>query len=290
MAAKKKDLTTELIDDILQDGSSLPDDAGLIPPELEEEIRNHEVSRHESDKTEKLSASKILTHPSMAGNEKTSGEVTERSIRTSVGRYAVKSVGARSATDAHLIQSENLRVAQEKIFQLEEEISRLRTENEQLVAAAETLRTENDSLSAEAESKTQKLERLKETVAQEREVFEVSSKAKDRELRDLRSKMSEFEKRLSTNIQKIRVRERELENRLELVKMETAALTRNKDEMLLDLKRQIDHLNLEIQNYRGKSQQLNKQLSNQQEVLRKTVKALRLALSMLEGEVEEDAS
>jgi predicted nucleic acid-binding Zn-ribbon protein len=93
-----------------------------------------------------------------------------------------------------------------------------------------------------------------------------------------------LELRISTNIQKIRVRERELENRLELVKMESAALIRSKDEMILELKRNIDQLNLELTNYRNKNQELNRLTTDKQEMLRRTVKALRLALSMLEGE------
>ncbi len=92
--------------------------------------------------------------------------------------------------------------------------------------------------------------------------------------------------RLSTNIQKIRVRERELENRLELVKMESQALVRNKDEIILDLKRQFDQLNMELDNYRSKGHDLNKQLTDKQDMLRRTVKALRIALSMLEGDEE----
>ena len=42
----------------------------------------------------------------------------------------------------------------------------------------------------------------------------------------------------------------------------------------------------ELNNYRAKNQELNKQTNDKQEQLRRTVKALRLALSMLEGEEE----
>lgn len=289
MTAKKKDLTSELIDDILSDESSYGEDDGILSPELKAEI-----AKSSEDKTVRIEnddPSNVLDLPTASSYQEQPPAPRKVVMRHHRDKLAVRSnTGVRSSMDAHLIQSENLKVAQDKIFELEDEISRLRTENEKLVAAGEALRTENETLSSEAESKTNKLLNLKETIDQEREVFDVSSKAKDRELKDLRVKMQEFEQRLTTNIQKIRVRERELENRLELVKMENAALTRNKDEMLLDLKRQIDHLNMEIGNYRGKSQQLNKQMTEQHDVLRKTVKALRLALSMLEGQFEDEAS
>ena len=75
----------------------------------------------------------------------------------------------------------------------------------------------------------------------------------------------------------------ELENRLEISKMENAALIRNKDEIILDMKRQKDHLVNELENYRTKGQELYKQINEKQETLRRTVKALRLALTLLEG-------
>jgi hypothetical protein len=107
-----------------------------------------------------------------------------------------------------------------------------------------------------------------------------------RDLENLKAKNEDLELRISTNIQKIRVRERELENRLELVKMEGQALIRSKDEMILELKRQIDQLGLELNNYRTKSQELNRMILDKQDILRRTVKALRLALTMLEGDEE----
>ncbi len=109
--------------------------------------------------------------------------------------------------------------------------------------------------------------------------------ARDRELSDMKLKIEEYEMRLTSNLQKIRVRERELENRLELVKMESAAVVRSKDELILELKRQLDQLTSEIENYRTKSQELNKQISDKQDLERRTVKALRLALSLLESGV-----
>jgi hypothetical protein len=41
-----------------------------------------------------------------------------------------------------------------------------------------------------------------------------------------------------------------------------------------------------LDNYRNKGQDLNRQLGDKQDMLRRTVKALRIALSMLEGDEE----
>lgn len=208
-------------------------------------------------------------------------------VRSSVGRFAsVHGSGMNASASAAMAQSENLRIAQARILDLESEIERIRQENEQLAAAGETLRKRADEHAAKFESVIAKADRDRENHIQEKELLSQNLEARGKEVESLQLKIDELEMRLSTNIQKIRVRERELENRLELVKMESQAVVRSKDEIILDLKRQLDQLNLELDNYRSKGHDLNKQLSDKQEMLRRTVKALRIALSMLEGDEE----
>ncbi|MGZ3722551.1 MAG: hypothetical protein ACXVA9_06455, partial [Bdellovibrionales bacterium] len=177
-------------------------------------------------------------------------------------------------------------IAQQRLLEFEQEIERLRLQNEELAAAGETLRRRTDELIAGNQRRESDYENAVSTFAQEKEILVNSKEAVQRDLEGQRQRNEELGLRISTNIQKIRVRERELENRLELVKMESAALIRSKDEMILELKRNIDQLNLELNNYRNKNQELNRLTTDKQEMLRRTVKALRLALSMLEGEEE----
>ena len=96
------------------------------------------------------------------------------------------------------------------------------------------------------------------------------------------NKILSDETRLKNDFKKIRVKERELENRLELARAEKAALLRSKDEYILDLKRKIDQLQSELDNYRSKVLELNKNLDSNQEQFKRTVRALRLALTNLE--------
>lgn len=210
--------------------------------------------------------------------------------RAAVGRAEpFRSTGMANSTDMALAQSENLRLAQQRILDLEKELQRLREENEELGSAGETLRRRADELLSLNEELRRKIEHEVSTSNQEKDILKHSKDSFRKELEDLRQKNTELELRLSSNLQRVRVRERELENRLELMKVESKALVRSKDEMVLDLKRQMDQLNLELNNYRVKSQDLNKQINDRQEMLRRTVKALRLALSMLEGEEDSPA-
>lgn len=284
MKAKKnkdleKDLEIELINDLLEEDKTVP--VPSPPP----------VDNKGTDNTIKISETSFAP-PEFTGSSEP-GRLAlnfDRTARTSVGgKFALRTGGGSMAagSDVALVQSENLRVAQQRIFELEQEIARLRTENEQLAAAGETIRKRSDELLAENDTKSKKIADLQERLDSEKEILENSLKAKDREIKELQLKNSEYEMRLSTNLQKIRVRERELENRLELVKMESTAVVRSKDEMILELKRQLDQRSTELENYRTKGHELNRQIGEKQETLRRTVKALRLALNMLEGSSDE---
>ncbi len=235
----------------------------------------------EDDKTQRLSESRVNHAPAEPHDK----------VRASVGRFgAFRSSAPSNSTEAALAQSESLRIAQNRLLEFEQEIERLRQQNEELAAAGETLRRRADELLAQNHKRESDYQNAVSTFEQEKQILSDSKDQLQRELELARRKGDELELRISTNIQKIRVRERELENRLELVKMESAALIRSKDEMILELKRNIDQLNLELNNYRTKNQELNRQTTDKQEMLRRTVKALRLALSMLEGEEEPRAA
>ena len=195
--------------------------------------------------------------------------------------------GSSSSVELSLSQSESLRVAQNRILGLEEEVERVRQENEQLIAAGETIRRKSDSLRTRVEKAEMSLKEERAIFKEEKKIYRDNLEDKERENQRIREKLEELEIRLDSDLKKIRVRERELENRLELVKMEEAALLRNKDEIILDLKRKIDQLNSELDNFRGRSLELHKNMEQDQERQRRTVRALRLALTMLEDSESE---
>jgi vacuolar-type H+-ATPase subunit I/STV1 len=252
------------------------------------------VAHNPDDATVRLSESKIVSHPDLMAEGLSKDQDSE--VSQSISSFAPPTQtsapmpnrftglgGVSSPAQVSLVQSENLRIAQQRILELEEELSRLRTDNEALAAAGETLKSVSDRAKGEVESLKRQIDENKDAHKQETTILNRALKDKQKQTEELEQKVSEMEMRLSTSIQKIRVRERELENRLELVRMEGQALIRNKDEMILDLKRQIDQLTIELESYRAKGQDLNKQLDDKQQMLSRTVKALRLALSLLEG-------
>jgi hypothetical protein len=253
------------------------DFSGGFPPDIS-------VKTASEDPTIRLSATRVAAAERVRPTASPSQQVDDE-VRASVGRFGAFR-NTSTPTGAALAQSENLRIAQSRILELELEVERLRTENEELAAAGETFRRKSDELLSRAEDLDNRYQNAVSTHSHEKALLLENKESLRRDLDQSKIKNEELELRISTNIQKIRVRERELENRLELMKMEGAAIVRSKDEMILDLKRQIDTFNMELNNYRLKSQELNRMILDKQDILRRTVKALRLALTMLEGDEE----
>jgi hypothetical protein len=117
-------------------------------------------------------------------------------------------------------------------------------------------------------------------------ILKGSLRYKEEEAIKARVKIDELETRLKSDFKKIRVRERELENRLELLRAEKVALVRSKDDYILDQKRKIEQISQELDNYRNKCLELNKALEANQDQFKRTERALRLALTNLEVKEE----
>lgn len=193
-----------------------------------------------------------------------------------------------SAYEAQFLQAENLKIAQQRIIELEKDIERLRKESEILSSANEISKNKIEDLLAKVQAIEKQKFELKETNESELQIFKYGLIAKDNEIQRLRSKVEELEGRLANDLRKIRVRERELENRLELSKLEKTALIRTKDETILELKRRSDSLEGDIESFQHKIIELNQKIEGNQDQFSRTVRALRIALTNLE--VNENTS
>jgi len=215
-------------------------------------------------------------------------ENLEGKVKVSVGKPG-RTSGFSSwggGVDGNLNQAENLRMAQEKILELENENERLRRQNEELVAASEILKERSDLMTSQLTEYKNDREGLEQSFKNEMTLLKNHVARKDAELRRAQIKVEELESRLKFDLKKIRVRERELENRLELVRAEKNAISKNKDEQILDLRRKMDLVQMEVDSYRQKCIELNKQIENSQDSFKRTTRALRLAMANLELQEE----
>jgi DNA repair exonuclease SbcCD ATPase subunit len=186
--------------------------------------------------------------------------------------------------EAALKQAEYLKLAQERIEHLESKIAELTQENETLASSAHVLQRKHDELLSKYDNMVQQM-------TSEKEAFRDDLVLKDRVIKELekqndalKKKNDEFQAIMNERIQQVRMRERELMNRLEILQLEEDAVISNKDEILINLKKQIDKLNYEVEIYKAQGRQMNATLQAQKEQMRKTVKALKLALNILEHE------
>jgi len=132
---KKVSLTNDLLDELLEDSTAHPhsheEDSSIdLDPGFEFGDMTHPVD--EEDKTAKVEMADegtvpILHDVSSSGKSKKSSDSQPRS-RAAVGRAEPlrSPSGMLGPTEAALAQSENLRLAQDRILDLEKEIERLR--------------------------------------------------------------------------------------------------------------------------------------------------------------------
>lgn len=263
-----------------EDGTNVNPPVGMMDPADEKQIGP-------TDKTI------VATPQAKAKQEKKEKPVVEKAQEKNPPEPEMPAPISRPALkgtpyDAQLVQAENLKMAQQRILELEKDLDQMRRENEVLASAGELAQQKAEELL----SRIQNLERvkfdLKEQNESELKIFKDGLVSKDSELHRLRAKVEELESRLSSDVKRVRVRERELENRLELAKMEKTALLQSKDEAILDLKRKIDQINGELGHYKNRVIELTQTLETNQEKVSRTVRALRLALTNLE--VDENTS
>ena len=198
----------------------------------------------------------------------------------------------KSQPENQLVISQNLRKAQDKIIELEELIEKLRLDNQDLGAAGEVLKRKVEELSSELDRTSLSRRDIERRLKEEVQHSQMRLQSKQQENQDLKVKVESLELRLKRDLQMVRVRERELENRLEIVKLENSALLRSKDEHILELKRNIDQNKMESEQLKEKLKKVAEESDGRQDKIRRTVRTLRLALNLLDEDdvkqIEQD--
>lgn len=200
-----------------------------------------------------------------------------------ITRSGVNPGVASSPLQMHLVQSESLRIAQDKIADLEEELSELRQKNESVVSASEVLKDKNDLLKSQLEDIKYNLKEEKHNAKDEKEVLLSALEEAKVQINKFKNKTQELEKRLSSDLHGIRNRESSLESRIEILKMENSVLQREKDKKIIELKKQIQKIKSNLDGAHRKNHDLQTLNNQLQESSRRTVSALRATIYSLEG-------
>lgn len=184
------------------------------------------------------------------------------------------------------ILSAQLTYAKEELEKSEQTIKRL------------TLREED--LNHQIDDRNQRIEKFEQELAH-------VDKSKDGEIEQLRfdarskgdrvkfledqlaNSSSQYEKlkdRVRQDIRKIRVREKELENKLEILKKDSETLIAARESKILELKRKIDLLEFNFDTLQDQNEKEKSNVAQAHEKIAKVVKVLKLAMGIIEGESE----
>lgn len=218
----------------------------------------------------------------------------KKKSKTSVEKLSsVKGLGGKASKEFSnhpfvLTLSNNLKIAERKIKELEKDNLQFRMDSQKLAVSGEALQDNLNQLSSEYQTVKSNYEDDKVSWMDQKKLLEQALSAKSLEIKKLKVKNLTLEKHLERDIRRIRVKERELENKLELKKNEIESIIREKDKSLLSLKMELDSLKEKKYNQMEELRKLEEQMEDKKEKSHRAVRALQMSLHLLTDESSSD--
>lgn len=180
-----------------------------------------------------------------------------------------------------------LSYAQEELGKSEETIKRLSLQGEDLFHQI-------DSLKKKIEGQAQELEHANRNREGELEQLRLEVKSKidrikflEERLEDSADQYEKLKDRVRLDIRKIRVREKELESKLEILKKDSETLIAARENKILELKRKIDLLEFNYDTLQDKNEAEKQNVHAHEEKLERIQKVLKLAMGIIEAEGDQ---
>jgi chromosome segregation ATPase len=180
-----------------------------------------------------------------------------------------------------------IQILQKKIEQVLEKLEKSETERRRLTLAMDEAEVHRRTLEEERDQAKHSIARLENTQQEEMRAFQLRLDNAQFQATRSEKKLEDFRERVRMDIQKIRSRERELANRLELQKRDAEALLSAKDERLLGHKREIDRLEFEVETLRNRLLEQTERAEERVGKLTRALRALKMAEGMLSGIEDE---
>ena len=187
---------------------------------------------------------------------------------------------------------------EDELIRLGETINSLRQDRESLLERIMTLEgaqnaEKKDFLSLRAELDEKKIEIgiIKKRYSEQIEDLNIKLDLVENKKEVLSEKNKRFQEEFEklklhnkTDLSKVRYRERELEQQLELLRGDAEVQVQNRDHKILELKRRIDTLEFDIENSQFNERKSVDDQGQLEEKMNKVIKTLRTAIGDLEGE------
>ncbi|MEW6057089.1 MAG: response regulator [Bdellovibrionota bacterium] len=223
--------------------------------------------------------------------EGTRGQLLQQfnSAEQSDGADALKKYVSMREQDIAVLTAQ-LSYAKEELAKSEETIKRLNLQNEDLAHQFADLKRKHSQQQEElrhaGKSREGDLEQLR---------FEVKTKIDrikflEEKLTDSAEQYEKLKERVRLDIRKIRVREKELESKLEILKKDSETLISARENKILELKRKIDLLEFNYDTLQDKLEIEKQNMRAGQDKLERIAKVLRLALGIIETDAEQSSA
>jgi chromosome segregation ATPase len=178
----------------------------------------------------------------------------------------------------------------DQLQQYQAYLKRVNQQSEGLEGRQRDLIAELETLKRREESARIELKHFKERQAEE--IAAIKGEYEERlrrsgnyeaEVNELVQKREQWRERVKQDLNRIKLKERELENRYELLKRDMQALLDSKDKHVLELKKRTDAQDLELESLEEKLRRLNRTMSGVEAKKRRLIETLRLALALLDN-------
>ncbi len=155
--------------------------------------------------------------------------------------------------------------------------------NREVMTELESLKRSDDSLKSELRHIKSQYEDQIQLLKNDYEERLRASGNYQSEYDDLVKKREEWKERVREDLKRIKLKERELENKYELLKRDMQALLDSKDRHVLELKKKTDALELEQESLEDRLRNSNSVLGAVDAKKRRLIETLRLAITLLES-------
>jgi len=187
---------------------------------------------------------------------------------------------------------------------LQATISNLRQDREELLNKIQKLEEDKilqnrENLSLRAELDERKIElsiirrKLNDEISELKDYAKVQEEKKlilEEKNKIYTAEIDKLSHKNKLDVKKVQVRERELEQRLELLKADTETQIRHRDLKILELKRKIDSMEFDMESINDKEQKSVESKFELEDKLDKAIKTLRNAITLLEDDPDNKAS
>ena len=162
--------------------------------------------------------------------------------------------------------------------------------NRELLRDIDTLRRRNESLVSENRGVKEKYASEMVNLKNDFDDKINFSENIDAKASHLSKEQEQWKQKVREDLKKIRLKERELENKYELLKRDSQALLDSKDTQILELKKKTDALDLELESMEERLRKDNQVLNGIDAKKGRLVETMKLAIALLEqiDQLEED--